>query len=53
MVNLYRVNFLSVFAHLLLALIVKNVFYILLCAGIFFLGKRYMNRSITSKSSFK
>lgn len=41
---LYRVQFMSVFASLIPVLCIKICFYILMCAAVFFLGRRYLNR---------
>lgn len=41
---LYRVQFATVFANLIPVLLAKICFYILLCAAIYLIGRRYLNR---------
>lgn len=43
----YRVQFMSVFINLLPILLVKIFFYALMCASIYFLGRRYFTRHLS------
>ncbi|MEG0379307.1 MAG: cache domain-containing protein, partial [Eubacterium sp.] len=43
---LYRVQFSSVFSKLIPVLCAKIVFYILMCAALYFLGRKYLNRHL-------